>query len=619
MARYPYAMALKGALRSYAVARELITPELEPLVMSYLKNIRESVAEAFGVSLNGSSRGSSSRRIRWGGKEIAAWVAGLTELVTLFEERVETLLQACDKINSQLILLNEIDYDKQAFMDAVGGIQKIVDELSLAGYTELKSWVTVVNKNIGSILLNRLETALKNWSYTLELKAGTDGVEDTDEQKEKLGSVVKIPAIGVELLLRNQEISASPALPQLRSVFLKELHDYIGVVCTLPSPASGRFEVFDSPDSINDTSAPGTFSYLVDDVDSSLLARAYGCIELHMYDVSNFVSQWFAYQALWDTRVSDVASAIGKDMNLWHSVLNEAAAARNALDSSMKSSDFGPITVYVEKVQSQINLKYDLWQKELHSCYAEVLGQKIEVLHNNVVESKTKLEDIALEGGAATVDVVLGVTFIQETKEKLTVWSDEVNVLLEAERLLKRQRHVFHSDWMEGSRLQGQFEQLEQIFARRSRAMNEQLPLLQARVVSEDKVADQRNLALVENWDEEKPLRGNMLPRVALELLSKYEFTMKKAKTDDENLIKAKDALGLDAAISNSDIASCFEELCDLKEVWNAVSDPYDALDKIKETPWVTAVTRKIRKELDNLLSGKQSNASALHFFLDIH
>lgn len=42
-------MALKGALRSYNVARELITPELEPLVMPQLKSIKESIAEAFGV------------------------------------------------------------------------------------------------------------------------------------------------------------------------------------------------------------------------------------------------------------------------------------------------------------------------------------------------------------------------------------------------------------------------------------------------------------------------------------------------------------------------------------------------------------------------------------------
>ena len=125
-------MALKGALRSYTVARELITPELEPLVMPQLKGIRESIAEAFGVS-DGTNRVSSSRRVRWDGKEIAEWVAGLTELVARFEERVETLLHACDKIDEQLKVLGQIEYSHENFLVVTGNIQKTVDELSLAG------------------------------------------------------------------------------------------------------------------------------------------------------------------------------------------------------------------------------------------------------------------------------------------------------------------------------------------------------------------------------------------------------------------------------------------------------------------------------------------------------
>lgn len=51
LARYPYAMALKSALRSYQVTRELVSSDLEPLVFPQLKAIRDCVAEAFGISL----------------------------------------------------------------------------------------------------------------------------------------------------------------------------------------------------------------------------------------------------------------------------------------------------------------------------------------------------------------------------------------------------------------------------------------------------------------------------------------------------------------------------------------------------------------------------------------
>ena len=591
--------------------------------MSHLKNIRESIAEAFGVSVESNSRSSSTRRVRWGAKEIAEWVAGLTELVTRFEERVEILLRACDKVASHLASLAKVDYNREAFLGVVDDIQKTVDELSLAGYSELNSWVLVVNKNVSVVLRHRLEKAIEAWLSTFEIKQEAASDDDAEEKKEdKVSSpAVKIPVISVEILLRNQEISASPALPSVRSIFLNELHAYMGIVCSLASPTSGRYEVFDSANSnVEEATGPKTFGYLVQEINPMTLAKAYGCIESHMHAISEFVSQWFAYQTLWDTRVTDVASAIGEDMDLWHAVLNEAAATRNALDSSRAFSEFGPVTVKFDKVQSQINLKYDSWQKELQTCYANVLGQRIVDLHDSVSSSKAKLEEIALDGGATTEDIVLGVTFIQEIKQKLGPWGEEVNSLLEAERLLKRQRHSFHADWMEGSRLKGQYHHLEHILNKRSRAMDEQLPLLQTRVISEDKVAEQRTEELLSNWDDEKPLRGNIAPIEAIELLSKYEFTMKKAKTDDDNLIKAKDALGLDAATSNSEISSCYEELIDLKEVWNAMSAPHEKLDKIKEAPWSTVVTRKVRKELEDILAGKflgsTENLTSCYFIL---
>lgn len=604
-------MALEGALRSYAVARELITPELEPLVVFNLKHIRESIAEAFGVSLDNNNGSTSSRRLRWGGKEIGEWVAGLTELVTQFEERVEILLQACRKIEFLIASLAEVDYERKKFSAVAGDIQKTVDELSLAGYSELNSWVLVVKKKIGNVLKVRLEQAIETWLETFEAKSNNER-EDIANVEKEVGkrdgiATLKIPSIGVEIVLRNQQIFSFPALPTIRSIFVQELESFLGIACSLKCPQSGRFEVFDPRSSqLQHGPTSRTFSHLIQEINPIILARAYGCIESHMCSVSQFVSQWLEYQTLWDTRVVDVASAIGDNMGLWYCILDEATAARSALDSSKSFSHFGPITVKFDKVQSQINLKYDSWQKDLQNCYATVLGQKVECLHDMVCLAKSKLEELSLDGSGSTENIVLGISYIQEIKQKHEPWRTQVHDLVNAEKVLKRQRHPFPSKWLEGTRLSGQYRQLEQILHKRSRTMDEQFPLLQSRILSEDKVAEQRTAALLSNWDEEKPLRGNITPSDALELLSKYECTMKKAKIDDENLIKAKDALGLDSAISNSEISSCYNDLIDLKEVWNAMRDPYDKLEKVKGTPWATVVARNIRKELEDILSGKR-------------
>ena len=597
-------MALKGALRSYAAARELITPELEPLVLSHLKNIRGSIAEAFGVPTEVHIRSSSSRRIRWGAREIGEWVAGLTELVTRFEERVEILLQACGKVEMLLVSLAKVDYDRCQMKRIVESIQKIIDELSLAGYTELHSWVSIVNQRMSAVLRERLEKAIEEWVVAFT----TDRICKIEEMKDEGNDnlpLLKIPPINIEIYLRNQEISVSPSLPAVRSIFVQELHKYMGIVCSLESPESGRFEVFNSAKPSKDHVTVPTFGHLAQEIDPLLLSSAYGSIESHMETVSGFVCEWLAYQTLWDIRVFDVASAIGDNMDLWRSVLDEASVARKALDTSQTFSKFGAIVCKFDKVQSQINLKYDSWQKELQTSYANVLGQKVVDLHQVLERSKSRLEDICLDGGASTEDIVAGVTLIQEVNGKIEPFGETVENLLHAERSLRRERHSFHPRWLEGSRLRGQYNHLQQILQKRNRGMEEQLPLLQTRVMSEDKIADQRMVEILTSWDEEKPLRGNIAPPEAIELLSKYEFTIKKAKVDDDNLIKAKDALGLAISTSNSAISSCYEELIDLKEVWTALSDPHKTLDKIKEISWAAVSTRKIRKSLDDALAGE--------------
>ena len=77
---------------------------------------------------------------------------------------------------------------------------------------------------------------------------------------------------------------------------------------------------------------------------------------------------------------------------------------------------------------------------------------------------------------------------------------------------------------------------------------------------------------------------------------------MKKAQLDQENLIKAKDALALDVGPSSTEISDCLNEASDLAEVWEAVSKPFSVLLDLKATLWATAVMRKVRKRLDDLL-----------------
>ena len=588
-------MALKTALRSYAAARGLVTKELEPLMSQEIRAIQESIGEAFDVSLDGSKK-KSKRRTRWDSKDVGAWIAVLNEHVTRFEERVEILLRASDNIDVAIEALKSVSYEKQVFNDAVENVQKIVDELSMAGYSDLSLWVDKVNSRVGVVLGSRLQEALCMWSEAYDLSTSSNS-----KTRRKGGILVKIPKISVEILLRNQEISAQPSVPATRSLFLDELHTYMGIVCTLPRLNSGRFDVFESGK--EGAKKVSTFYDLVNSVSSAVMSDAYSAVEHHMRDLSTFVNQWLGYQTLWDSQVGDVASAVDGDLGKWHDLIVEASAARSTLDSTATVTEFGPISVRYSKVQSQVNLKYDSWQKELQTYFAAVLSERINESYEKVSCAKARLEGISLEGASvATNEIVLGVTFLQEVTQQLPLWRRKSKELFESEKLLKRQRHVFRGDWTEASIVMGQLQQVEQVLSKRTRTMEEQVPLLRSRIVAEDKTNAQRLSELINDWEENKPLIGNITPDQAIDRLAKFEFNMKKAKIDHENLTKAKDALCLTAGVVSSDISDCLDEIRDLAEVWEAVSKPYTALLDLKDSLWATAVMRKIRKALDDLM-----------------
>lgn len=217
--------------------------------------------------------------------------------------------------------------------------------------------------------------------------------------------------------------------------------------------------------------------------------------------------------------------------------------------------------------------------------------------------AKDRLEAASLESSSGTDNIVNGVTFIQEMKGLVEPWMEQISRLEASERLLKRQRYHFRADWMETSLLNGQFALVQQALARRVQTMDSTFPLLQSRVSAEEKAASKRAGELVNEWASGKPLRGNMAPSEALNLLAKFEFNLNKADKHQQNLVKAKDALGLDHTAESDIIAECLQEVRELKEVWEAIVKPYDELRVVKEMPWASAVLRKIRRSLDDLLA----------------
>jgi len=72
----------------------------------------------------------------------------------------------------------------------------------------MNSWVLVIKKRMGDVLRSRLENAIEAWNVTFDDKNDSDDDGD-EEKKEEMSKTpkLKLPTIGLEILLRNQEIS----------------------------------------------------------------------------------------------------------------------------------------------------------------------------------------------------------------------------------------------------------------------------------------------------------------------------------------------------------------------------------------------------------------------------
>jgi dynein heavy chain 1 len=617
--RYPHAVAIQTALSSYQAARAQLTSDLAMLVKPELLKIRECVSQAFGVKLSSSKK---QRRVRWQDSvELAAWVSNLVVATQKLEDRVEGLLSCRDRIQASVAALDGVEYDASSFQRVLADIQKVLDEMSLSGYADLDKWTQELSsKRIGAVLSNRLHAALQGWIATF----GASATEDEDDGDVTTSSAepeledtrglalptLVVKPIQIDIILRNQEISSYPTMPSARCLFFNMLHEHVGVVCSLPRPKSGRYEVFDSAtphkSDMAADAASSTFSSIIYSIPSKLVAGAYAVMERHIDEAAAFVDQWLEYQSLWDTQVSDVTTAVGADITKWQALLLSTAQSRSTLDSAASTAEFGPFTIKFGKVQSQINLKYDSWQKDLQAAFSSILGQCITETHEKIVAAKARLETTTLDS-ASTENIVLGVTFVQEVKQKVVIFKKDIEHLVSSEKLLKKQRYAFHSDWLETSVVSGLYESLLQILERRARSMEQQIPVLQARVSAEDKTAAKQLSELLAQWEQEKPLRGNKAPSDALDILTKFEISLNKAHVHRENLVRAKDALDLEHTVENTEIVDCIAELTDLKEVWEAIMAPFTELEAIKDTPWATAIMRKVKRSLDDLLAGMRS------------
>lgn len=125
---------------------------------------------------------------------------------------------------------------------------------------------------------------------------------------------------------------------------------------------------------------------------------------------------------------------------------------------------------------------------------------------------------------------------------------------------------------------------------------------LQLKIVAEDKIVENKINDIIQEWEQTRPVQGSMRADTALNTINVFEGKLTRVQEEYELVCKAKEALDLEL-IRHTRLEPVFEELRDLKAVWTALSGVWSQIGELREMPWATVQPRKLRQQLDGLLS----------------
>ncbi|KAF2121658.1 dynein heavy chain [Lophiotrema nucula] len=606
---YPYAVSLMESVRTYTQTVRSISEmaSVSLLLNGYLNDAQvlvikgvplkwESFVHAYDLHIRQSNfPAGTSGTVRSESKHVQ-FVREFASATSLLQTKVSTLVGINLTVEKALKDLETCAYTTESFRQHLETIQRSVDQLNLENYANLDTWVAGMNARIEAILLVRLSRAISQW---IEVFTNADEQDARPSSQpapaEATEEKPKLSRLTLEITMRNQVIYLSPPIEYARASWLEQLQQWLAVICTLQRIKASRYEM--RLEAIDDSS--NVFADLPSRCTDSLM-QVYGAVESKLRDISSYVDEWLQFQSLWDLQSEHVYEILGENLSRWLQLLQEIRKTRATFDTSEISRPFGYVTVDYEQVQVKVNAKYDQWQQEILLKFASRLGQRMVEVYGEVERARKDLEVQTLEA-SSTAQAVSFITTVQQCKRKVQLWEPEMETFRQGQTSLSRQRYQFPSDWLHMDQIDHEWQTLNDVLERKTKIANDQADGLRAKIIAEDKVVNQKIQDITAQWQEEKPVSGNIPPVEASATLTTFDKKLNQLRTESENISKAKEALGLPPSPDNILIA-LLEEVQDFKSVWSSLATIWNSIDDLRETLWNSIQPRKLRGNLENLL-----------------
>lgn len=566
---YPKAVSLQEIIKTFYQTNLMIDDRVGKLVAKIRSEMQNNLRDC--LKYTWSIRDELNRKI-----------PVLTEKVSRYEEAVMDVKGKFDLIQQNVQNMAVCTYDAHEFNTYIAAIQKSIDAFTLQEYSNVSIIAAEIDSKIEQTLTKRLAEIVPKW------------LSEFIKYDEEGGVLITVATVH-EIKMEDQSIFLEPPIAEARAYWFKEFHKLVEVVCGLPRIESERFEKAKGGDENQDN----TYRAIMEKLASDVLLKACTQIEDILRESEEYARSWIKYQALWDLDSTKIFEKLGDDIDRWQLLLTEIKNERGTFDSSMNEKHFGPLVIDYRSVQSKISNKYDNWHKEILKKFADTMHDNMKSFYQNISSARSHLEAQNLDINSS--DVTLFVTEIQELKKKVSVWQESMDRYKNGRKLLDRHRYQYPIDSLQVEQVEGEWSSLRQILGKKSKTMEDQIPILQAKILSEEKSLNQKLEEVETLWKDQRPDQGDLLPTAAIKILNDLEQKLGKLKTDGVKVCKAKELLEMEPG-SIDRILTLEEDMSGLKGVWTELNEVWKIIEAMRGVHMTDLVPKTMKENIDTAL-----------------
>ncbi|KAH9836656.1 dynein heavy chain, N-terminal region 1-domain-containing protein [Rhodofomes roseus] len=413
---YPHAVSLMETVRTYGQTLDLVENNkgIEWLVAEYRNEAQRMVTRGMNIRWDhfvnqyDTARYVSSREAQ--DNRHLQFVREFASVVSVLQDKTNNVIDLYRDITRAVEELSTCPYTTEAFTELLGKIQAAIDRLNLEGYANLEQWVAELDQRIEGILLQRLVQTIQLWCTEFDRNEETErreplvlrditnkrrGDKRVKEEKPVEGTLTLKPIVH-EIRIQNQVIFLDPPIEHARQNWIRQLHDWLGVVCRLRRILSSRYEI--GLQMQGHTTTESTYTSLLTHFTDATLDRPFMLIEQKIQQLKEYVAKWLQFQSLWDLETEYVFSRLGDSLANWQQLLTEIKKARSTFDTSDTQKSFGVCVIDYEQVQARVNAKYDAWQRDILSRFGVKLGNAMKEMHATILKARNDLEHQSIEG-----------------------------------------------------------------------------------------------------------------------------------------------------------------------------------------------------------------------------